>query len=436
MPRDNRSFFYPSVSLGFVFTELPGLKGNTVLPYGKLRGSFAQVGQAGRYRQQTYVMGGAGSGFLDDGIDFPLGGISGFRPTSILYDPNLKPQNTMNFEIGVELKFFDNRLGIDYAYSDQTAVDQIFSVPMAGSTGYSSFVTNAGEMTSKAHEVMLYVSPVRTNNFHWDIHVNWTRIRNEVVELAEGIESVALAGYVTPNVRAYAGNTYPTIYGETMARDEDGNILIDDDPDSYYYGYPMPGGSGKIGDVSPDWFASLTNVIGFKWINLSAQFDWKQGGEIYSGSNRLMGLYGSAGFTEDRETPFQYKDTENSKGVGVKESDGSVNDITRGGPDDIWAYPDFYSDIFGSIDEMVVWETSYIKLREIALTVTLPHKVVAPLKMESVSLSLIGRNFLLWSTLPNVDPETSQGMGNGQSGFEYVSLPQTSSYGVTLNIKF
>jgi hypothetical protein len=237
-------------------------------------------------------------------------------------------------------------------------------------------------------------------------------------------------------VRAYAGYTYPTIYGETMARDEDGNILIDDDPDSWYYGYPMPGGSGKIGDVSPDWFASLTNVFKFKWISLTGQFDWKQGGEIYSGSNRLMGLYGSAGFTEDRVTTFQYKDTENSKGVGVKASDGSVNDITRGGPDDIDAYPDFYSDIFGSIDEMAVYETSYIKLREVALTVTLPKSVVSPLRMESVSLSLIGRNFLLWSTLPNVDPETSQGMGNGQAGFEYVSLPQTSSYGVTLNIKF
>lgn len=437
MPRDNRSFFYPSASLGFVFTELGGLQGNNVLPFGKIRASIAQVGQAGRFRQQTYVLGGAGSGFLDDGILFPLGGLSGFKPTTTLYDPNLRPQNTLNFEIGVDLKFLNNRIGIDYTYSDQTAVDQIFSVPMAGSTGYSSFVTNAGEMTSKAHEVMLYISPVRTNSFNWDIHVNFTRIRNEVVELAEGIESVALAGYTTPNVRAYAGYTYPTIYGETMARDEDGNILIDDDPDSYYYGYPMAGGSGKIGDVSPDFISSLINTFQFKWVSLTAQFDWKQGGDIYSGTNRLMALYGSAGFTEDRSTPFQYKDTENSKGVvGVKASDGSVNDITRGGPDDIWAYPDFYSDIFGSIDEMVVYETSFIKLREVALTITLPKKVVAPLKLQGASLSLIGRNFLLWSTLPNVDPETSQGMGNGQAGFEYVSLPQTASYGVTLNLKF
>ena len=365
-----------------------------------------------------------------------MGGVSGFRPNSTLYDPDLKPQNTVNYELGFELKFLDNRIGIDYTYSDQTATDQIFSVPMAGSTGYSSFVTNAGEMSSIAHEIVFNVSPVRTTNFDWDINMNFTKIKNEVISLAEGIESVSLAGYVTPNVRAYAGNTYPTIYGLQLARNEDGEILIDDDPESYYYGMPMEGVSGKIGDVSPDFIIGLTNILRYKWITLSTQFDWKQGGDIYSGSNRLMALYGSAAFTEDRVTPFQYKDTENAKGTGVLATTGAPNNITRGGPDDIEAYPDFYADLFGSIDEMAVYETSYIKLREVSLNFTLPRSLVAPIKMKGASVTLIGRNFLLWSTLPNVDPETSQGTGNGVSGFEYMSLPQTTSYGITLNLTF
>jgi len=436
MPRDARSFFYPSVGLGFIFTELAGLKDNKILPYGKIRASFAQVGQAGTYNEKIYYQGGAGSGFLSDGINYPLGGVSGFRPNTTLYDPNLKPQNTVNYELGFELKFLDNRIGIDYTYSDQTATDQIFSVPMAGSTGYSSFVTNAGEMSSKAHEIVFYVSPVRTTNFNWDINMNFTKIKNEVISLAEGIESVSLAGYVTPNVRAYAGNTYPTIYGLQLARNEDGEILIDDDPESYYYGMPKEGISGKIGDVSPDFIIGLTNILRYKWITLSTQFDWKQGGDIYSGSNRLMALYGSAAFTEDRVTPFQYKDTENARGTGVLATTGAPNNITRGGPDDIEAYPDFYSDLFGSIDEMAVYETSYIKLREVSLNFTLPRSLVAPIKMKGASVTLIGRNFLLWSTLPNVDPETSQGTGNGVSGFEYMSLPQTTSYGITLNLTF
>jgi hypothetical protein len=149
-----------------------------------------------------------------------------------------------------------------------------------------------------------------------------------------------------------------------------------------------------------------------------------------------MALYGSAGFTEDRVTEFQYKDTENARGVGVKASTGEVNDIVRGGPGDIEAYPDFYADLFGNIDEMAVYETSYVKLREVSLNFALPKSLIAPIKLKAASVSLIGRNFLLWSTLPNVDPETSQGMGNGVSGFEYMSLPQTTSYGVTLNLTF
>ncbi len=436
MPNGARSFFYPSVSLGFVFTELPGLKDNKILPYGKIRGSVAQVGQAGTYNEKIYYLGGAGSGFLSDGIVYPLGGVSGFRPNSTLYDPNLKPQNTSNWEAGIELKFLENRIGIDYTYSYQNATDQIFSVPMAGSTGYGSFVTNAGEMTSKAHELVFYVSPVRTPNFDWTINVNFTKIKNEVVSLAEGIESVSLVGFVTPYVAAFAGQTYPTIYGETMARDSKGNILIDDDPNSWYYGMPMSGGSGKIGDVSPDFIMSFTNTLSYKWVSLSAQFDWKQGGDIYSGTNRLMALYGAAAYTEDRSTPFQYKDMQNAKGVGVLATSGAVNNITRGGAEDIWAYPDFYNDVQGTIDEMNVYENSYFKLREVALNITLPRKIVAPIKMKGASVSLIGRNFLLWSTLPNVDPETSQGMGNGQMGFDYMSLPQTTSYGVTLNLTF
>lgn len=436
MPRGARSFFYPSVSLGFVFTELPALKENAVLSFGKLRGSFAQVGQAGTYNELYYVMGGAGSGFLNDGIAFPLGGVSGFRPNSTLYDPELKPQNTTNWEAGIELKFLRNRLGIDYTYSDQTATDQIFAVPMAGSTGYSSFVTNAGEMNSIAHEVVLNLIPMQYKDFEWNINANFTRVVNKVISLAEGIESVHLAGYVTPNVRAYAGQTYPTIYGWQLERDDKGNVVIEDDPDAWNYGFPTENGTdGKIGDVSPDFIVGANTNIRYKFVTLSAQFDWKQGGDIYSGTNRLIGLYGSAQFTEEREGTFSYGDTENAKGKGVL-SNGSPNNIVRGGKDDPDAWQDFYTGSYSSIDEMAVYETSYVKLREVALTIDLPKKLLTPVKMQRASLSLIGRNFLLWTTLPNVDPESSQGMGNGQMGFEYMSLPQTTSYGVTLNLTF
>jgi TonB-linked SusC/RagA family outer membrane protein len=436
MPHGNRSFFYPSVSLGWIFTELGPLKGNNIMNYGKIRASYAEVGQAGTYREMTYGLGGSYSGFLNDGIVYPLGGVSGFRPNSTLYDPKLVPQNTKNWELGIELKFLNNRLGLDYTYSNQDATNQIFSVPVAASTGYASFVTNAGEMTSKAHEIVFYATPVQVGGFEWNLTANFTKVKNMCVSLAAGVESISLAGYETPNVRASAGDTYPAIYGGTILRDANGKILIDDNPESYYYGFPQFGDFGKIGDVSPDFIVGLSNTFKYKFVSLSALFDWKQGGDMYSGSNRLIGLYGAAGFTEDRVTPFSYADTENSKGTGVK-SDGSVNDIVRGGPDDIYAYPDYWADIWGGgLDELQIYETSYIKLREVTLTFQLPKSVASTIRMQGASLSLVGRNFLLWTTLPNFDPETSQGQGNGIMGFEYMSMPQTTSYGLSLNLTF
>ena len=436
MPRNNRSFFYPSVSLGFIFTELGPLQGNTILPYGKIRASYAEVGQAGNFQENVYVLGGAGSGFLTHGIDWPIGGVSGFKPSRTIYDPNLVPQNTANWEIGFEFKFLNNRIGIDYTYSDQTATDQIFGVPLAGSTGYGTFMTNAGKMTSQSHEIMFYANPVTLNAFKWNINANFTKVKNLVVELAEGVENISLGGYVTPNIRASAGDTYPAIYGERMARDDQGRILINDNSSSGGYGFPTSGEFDKIGDVSPDFIVGLINSFTFfNIVTLSAQLDWKQGGEMYSGSNRLIGLYGTAKFTENRESEFTYEDTENAR-EGAVLSDGSPNNIVRGGPGDTGATQYFYTSVYGGIPEMNIYETSFVKLRELAVTVSLPKQVIAPLRLQAASLSFIGRNFLLWTTLPNFDPETSQGMGNMASGMDYMSLPQTKSYGVALNLTF
>jgi len=436
MPRGNRGFFYPSVSLGFVFTELSALKDNKTLSFGKLRVSYAEVGQAGTYRENVYVVGGGASGFLDDGILYPLGGISGYKPNNTIYDPNLKPQNTSTIEAGIELKFFNNRLGIDYTYSDQTAKDQIFGVPLAGSTGYAVYWTNAGKMTSKAHEVVLNGTPVKMENFTWDLLVNFTKVNNVCEELATGVESIFLGGYEEPNIRASAGDTYPAIYGNKFARDEQGRILVDEDPTSPYYGMPYQGEFGKIGEVTPDFMLGLTsNMNIYKMFSLIVRFDWKQGGDMYSGSNRLMDLYGTSAVTEDRETPYIFNKDNGFRWDGYK-ADGNPTDIQRGGLEDIVAYPDLYSDVFGNISEANVYETSFIKIREIVLAFEFPEKVIKSLHLQGLSLNVYTRNILLWTTLPNFDPEASQGMGNMQGGMDYMSLPQTTSFGAGLNITF
>jgi len=423
MPRDNRGFFYPSVSLGFLFTELGPLKGNSLLSFGKIRASYAEVGQAASSFQPTpvYVSGGASSGFLSYGLVYPFNGVTGYKLTSSLYDPNLKPQNTRTYEFGLDLKFFNNRLGLDYSFYNSVATDQIFAVPMAGSTGYSSLVMNAGKMVTVGHEIILTATPVKIKQFEWDLTLNFTKSVSEVKELAEGVQSIDLGGYTTPNIRASAGDTYPSIYGEKFARDEQGRILVGDD------GLPMVGEFGKIGDVSPDFIVGFINRFTImKYVTVSAQIEWKQGGEMYSGSNRLIGLYGTAKFTEDRETPFIYN--------GYK-ADGTPNDIERGGSADRNAYQQLYSAL-EAIPEAWIYETSFVKLREVSVAFNIPDKFVSPLKIKKASLGFVARNFLLWSAMDNFDPETSQGQGNMQGGMDYMSLPQTTSYGFNLNLTF
>ncbi len=417
MPSNSRSFFYPSVSLGFVFTELNVLKSQKILSFGKVRASYAQVGQAAdTYNgRPVYTTGGGTSGFLSYYLNYPVGGISGYKLSSTLYDPNLKPQNTATEEVGVELKFLNNRIGVDYSFYYQDATDQIFPVPMAGSTGYSSMVMNAGEMTAQGHEIILTARPVEMKQFTWDFTLNFTRSVNKVKKLAEGVESINLGGYTTPNIRASAGDTYPSIYGEDYLRDAKGNIVVD------AAGMPQVGDFKKIGDVSPKFIVGFTNSFTIlNAINISAQIDWKQGGKMYSGTNRLMDLYGTSKRTENRTDPFVVK--------GVK-ADGTVNDIATKD------YQGYYY-ILGDIPKSAIYETSFVKIRELSVTFSIPKKYIAPLKLQRAAIGFVTRNILLWSPLPNFDPEASQGQGNMAGGMDYMSLPQTTSYGFNLNLTF
>lgn len=430
MPRDNRTYFYPSTSLSWVFTELAGLQDNKILSFGKARISYAEVGQSADefYPKPYFVTGGATSGFLDYGVTYPWQNVTGYKLSATLYDPDLVPQNTSTIEIGFDLRFLNNRIGLDYSFFNQVAKDQIFAVPMAGSTGYAEMVMNAGEMKGVGHEVILTLKPVQTKNFDWVITTNFSKIVNEVVELAPGVENISLGGYVTPNIRASAGDTYPAIYGEQFVRDAEGRILVNEDPNDPGYGMPMVGEFGKIGDVSPNFILTVNNAFTiFKNVNVFAQLDWKDGGQMYSGTNRLMDLYGTSKRTEDRTTPFIYD--------GYL-SNGQPNNIERGGPEDAGAYETLYSSVLDALSEAHIYGTSFVKLREVGISVNLPKKYISAIKLNQASIGFVARNILLWSELPYFDPEASQGQGNMTSGMDYMSLPQTTSYGFSLNLTF
>ena len=418
MPRGNRDFIYPSASLGIVLTEIEALKGNSFLSFAKIRGSYAEVGQAGTYLPDYFEKPSYGGGFWAGvPIQYPLGGVSSFIPSTTQYDPNLKPQNTKSYEVGFDFRFFNNRIGLDYTFSKQNVIDQIFSVPMAGSTGISSFVTNGGKIHTDAHEIVLNVNPIRSEDFNWNFNVNFSKIASFVDKLAPGVPNIFLGGFVTPQIRASVGDRFPVIYGTSFKRDADNNIMVDTD------GTPLVGGTKAIGEVSPKFNLGGSTQFTYKKLSLGATFDWKNGGSIYSGSNNLMRFYGVDASTADRASEYIYP--------GVK-SDGTPNNIILGGA----ANPNGYQKLANTLNgiaEANVYDASFVKLREITLSYQLP-KLMG--ELLDVRASVFARNILLWSKLPNLDPEASQGNNNIGGGFEQWSIPQAKSVGFSLSATF
>ena len=411
MPRNNRSFFYPSVSLGWIFTELPALKDNSILSYGKLRASYAQVGQAGVYHDNYYYTPSYGSGmYVYTPISYPMGGAKSYVPYYVSYDPNLKPQNTTNYEFGIDLNFFNNRLRLEYTASYQDVKDQIFDVPTAGSTGYQYLRTNAGRMTTWAHEISLNGDILQHKDYNLSLGVNFTTVSNKVKELAEGVESIMLGGFVEPQVRAMAGYSYPNIYGVAFKRTEDGQLLLAD-------GLPQGTGSSEnLGECAPDFNMGFNLKANYKRLSLAATLDWQKGGKMYGGTIGTMNWFGASMESLD------YRDG-TMIAEGIDEATGQRNTVEVSKQDWYMAYWD--------ITEAMIFDTSYWKLRDVTLTYDLP-------KFAGIDLSIFAfaRNILIWAKMPDLDPENSQGNGNMSGYFERFSVPCTSSFGGGLKLTF
>ncbi|WP_289829491.1 SusC/RagA family TonB-linked outer membrane protein, partial [Parabacteroides goldsteinii] len=377
MPRGNRAFFYPSVSAGFILTELDALK-NDVVNHAKIRASYAEVGQAGDFRENFYSVPTYGGGFYSlTPILYPINGSNGYTPYYKIYDPNLKPQNTRSYELGTDLSFFDNLVTLNYTFSRQNVKDQIFDVPLASSTGAGKLVTNGGKLHTNVHEITLSFNPIRTRDINWDFGFNWTKMDNYVDELAPGVENISLGGYVTPQVRAAAGEKYPVIYGVGYKRDANGNRLVDEN------GLPIAGEAQVIGKVSPDFIMGFNTTLRLWDCTISAVLDWKQGGQMYSRTSGLADYYGVSKRTENREGTIIFD--------GYKE-DGTKNDIGITGAN---AQQEYYS-ILNNIDESSIYDNSFIKLREVAVS----YPVFKSNWMQ-VTLNVFARNVLIWAQVPD-----------------------------------
>jgi len=409
LPEEFNSYKYYSVSLAGVFTELLNID-SQVLNFGKARASYAKVGSD----TDPYSLFGIVS--FGDGWNAGTKVPNMFVPNNL---PNefLKPEFKTSFEIGLDLKFFNNRIGVDATYYNSQQTNQIINAPVSPSSGFTTKSVNAGRIDNKGVEVMVYVTPVKTKDFNWDIAFNFAKNTNEVVELADGVDQYVLGTYWSMQVIAVPGQPYGTLYGYDVERDPNGNILNVD-------GLPQQGDLKALGNYQPDWTGGMKNDIRYKNLSLGVLVDTRMGGELYS-MTTSWGRY--AGVLEEtvlgREGGIV--------GVGTKQlSDGTYV------PNDVVVSCEEYNKAVyqNSIAYPSVFDASYIKLREVTLGYT--FNKIGNLPIRNLNVSFVGRNLLLlWAKVPHIDPETSFDNTNVQ-GLEFGQLPSARSLGFNVSVNF
>ncbi|MFK7926224.1 MAG: SusC/RagA family TonB-linked outer membrane protein [Bacteroidia bacterium] len=428
LPKANNSFFYPAASVGFAFTEALGMQNNAILPYGKIRVSWGQVGNDAPIYATTNYFGSAfagGDGFIS-GTNFPAFGLNAFERSTVLGNDQLKAETTTTFEVGGELKFLQGRLGLDVTYYNSVSRDIILSVQLPAPTGFTNFIQNTGQISNKGVELVLDATPIESNDFSWDISVNFTKYTNTIDSLAEGVENVFLAGFTSTSARAIAGAPYSALFGTGFQKDDAGNTIIDAD------GWPLVDPVAKqLGDPNPDWLAGIRNTFTYKGIGISALFDIRQGGDMWCGTCGIIDYFGtSAKSGEERTiTDFVFD--------GVKE-DGSTNTTPVALADEAAGLGAIYwvRYGFGGIGEMSIYDTSWRRLRELTLSYRVPASALANTPLGALSVSVYGRNLWLQTNYPGIDPETNlTGASNG-IGLDYFNMPNAKSYGVNLNVTF
>jgi TonB-linked SusC/RagA family outer membrane protein len=458
MPANANKFFYPSVSVGFIFSELPFLKGSKILSFGKLRSSYAIVANdAGAYNTTTYFYkAGAGDGWTN-GVSFPFLGASGFTYGDQMGNDLLKPEQMKSFEVGAELRFFMNRFSIDVAYFDNQNSDLLLSVPIAPSTGFSSKYTNAGTMKTTGMDLLVNATIIKRSSFKWDLSVNFSNPKSIVTKLAPGVESIFLGGFTDPQIRAVANQPYRSIYGVMLLRDPVSKQLIINDDASLdnqavygpgVYGYPMAATEvGNMGSVQPQWTMGITNTFSFKGFSLTGLIDIRHGGKMWNGTNGAMVYFGTSAQTLNREVSYVHQGLLghlNSSGEivhfaadGTTElaGPGAANTISK--PDDEnYCYWNGIGSGFTGPSEPYIESSEFVRLREITLSYTVNPSLLKNTPIKNLSVYFTGRNLWLNTPFTGIDPETSLlGASNGQ-GIDYFNMPGTRAMTFGLRIGF
>lgn len=422
LPLNNRSYFYPSVSGSFVFSEL--LQNQHILDFGKIRINYANVGSDTDPYQLKYEYTPAEKYSLQYSIynSFPHNGLIGFYGPSVLPLANLKPQNQNAFEIGTELMFFNKRIHFDFTYYKNVTTNQIVSLTVPYSTGYAGNTINAGKLTNKGVEIALTVTPVQTRNFQWDLGINFASNKQIVDEISEDLTKYNLTSPLdNVSIAAEAGQSFG-IYGTGWLRDEHGNFVIEEAT-----GLRKTETGVRLGDIYPDFTMGISNHLKYKGFDLSFLIDIRQGGKLYSGT---VGVLRSSGLVT--ETLAHRGETFIEPGVIIdKDGNSRPNDVPVKDMETYWEHIGKTSNAEGSI-----FDASYVKLREITLSYSFPRQWFNKAFVKSLQIGFEARN--LWtikSHVPHIDPEVNlYGPASLGEGVEYYNIPSTRSFGFNLKL--
>lgn len=430
LPKDNNSFFYPSVNLGYVFSENFDMP--TWFTFGKLRASWAQVGKD----TNPHILGAT---FVSPDV-FPLNGEVGFSRNSTFGDPALKPELTTSIEVGAQLSFFQSRLDLDVTYYKSNAEDQIIPVPISDGTGFSSYITNAGEIENSGFEFVLGGDIIKNENFQWTATANLSMNDNEIKSIREGIDEIVVGtqfGYAgsTTTMKLIEGDAYGNLYGTSYQRfgaAEDATTLNRNLPLVIgSNGFPERNAEQLIlGNAVPKWIGGLRNMFSYKNFELSFLVDFRADVEQYNQFDNFLSAFGKNDYTLARND-FRVFD-------GVL-ADGSVNtqEVWLGqgtGPDGEDYGAGFWRNYYRGVTENFVQDASYLKLRNISLAYNLSSNTLDRLPFKSFRVSVAANNIILYSPWDGFDPESfSAGAGGNAVGFTGLGFPGTQSYFLTFN---
>ncbi|WP_138430382.1 SusC/RagA family TonB-linked outer membrane protein [Fodinibius saliphilus] len=427
------TFFYPSASLAWQFTELDALSDNDILSFGKLRVSYGEAGtQPPVYETSTTFFQGAFTSSWGDGLN-PAEYGGGFARSFEAGNPNLKVERTTEIEFGTDLRFFNDRITLNLTRYMTETTDAILGVDRAPSTGFSSQIANAASIENKGLEAELNIEVVRSQDFNWAVNGTWSKNVSEVTSLA-GADEVGLAGFTSATSSALVGEEYGVFFGNAWARNSDGSLALDSN------GFPTAAAEQKIiGNPNPDWRAGIRNTLTFKDLRFSFLVDIKQGGDVWNGTKGALSFFGIHG-SQDWETTADQDLTawDGSTITSGTTFRGYVEDFGAGpvAVTDVAHYSGPFSGFTGPAEPFIE-DGGYVRLREVALSYSFNGQGLRDFTgLKSIDVSARGRNLLLFTDYTGIDPETNlTGPSNG-FGLDYFNNPSTKSYIFSIRVNY